>query len=383
VTTGTRAEFGLLETVMRAIDAHPKLQLRTVVTGTHLLPPTNTWRHVQAAGFPIDAKVKMQRAGETGRAADVAALGKGIAGLGRAFDKLQPDVVLLLGDRIEAFAAASAASVGGTRVAHLHGGDRAEGVADEAMRHAITKLAHLHFPATAQSKRRILRLGEDERFVWNVGAPAIDGLHDLVAESVHNPLVFENPDYPHHHSDTPPPRYGIIVLQHPIGADDAQEEQWMVATLNAVKRVARQGEAVLLLSPNHDPGRDGIDRAMKFAALPGSILCGGLFRWDFVAALATARVLVGNSSAGLIEAAALKTPVVNVGPRQNGRQSPANVVDCDHGQTNVTRAIRAALRLDLTRMRHPYGKGDTGQRVADTLASLDLQAVPLRKHNAY
>ena len=177
VVTGTRAEFGLLEPVMRAVAARADQQLLVIPCGSHLISPALTYRDVKAAfGSSIVDAVPMQVAGRTGRAADVEALGKGVARFGRAFERCAPDWVVVLGDRIEAFAAASAASVGGRAVAHIHGGDRAEGVADEAMRHAITKLAHLHLAATEQSRERIVRMGERPEHVRCVGSPAIDAL---------------------------------------------------------------------------------------------------------------------------------------------------------------------------------------------------------------
>jgi UDP-hydrolysing UDP-N-acetyl-D-glucosamine 2-epimerase len=350
VVTGSRAEFGLLEPVMRAIEARRGLRLRVVVAGLHLA--RGTWRGVRDAGFGIDARVRMQRAGESGRAADVAALGRGIAGFGRAFERMRPDCVVVLGDRIEVLAAASAASVGGVRVAHLHGGDRAEGVADEAMRHAVSKLAHLHFAATSLSRKRLVRMGEDPERVFNVGSPAADGLRDVVAAD-------DAPD--------------VIVLQHPVGATDANEARWMRATLKATRDQRR-----LLMAPNGDPGCAGVRRALR-----GIDTVEHLPRARWLSLLAGAKVIVGNSSAGLIEAAVLRTPSVNIGPRQNGREKPANVIDCDYGERAVRSAIKRAMKLDLRRMRHPYGDGRAGQRVAELLAGIDLRSVGLRKRNAY
>lgn len=392
VVTGSRAEFGLLATVMRAIRAHAALELRTVVAGLHLV--TGTWRDVkrdEAAGgdgtdaergdeaqaergFAIDAKVRMQRKGETGRAADVAAVSRGVAGFGKAFAEMRPDAVVVLGDRIEAFAAATAASIGGFRVAHIHGGDRAEGVADEAMRHAISKMAHIHFAATALSRKRLVRMGEDASRVFNVGSPAID----LLKRSV---------------SDGDPPSRGLVVLQHPIGETDEQEQQWMKATLAAAEAAHQESwRASTLIDPNLDAGHAGVLAAIE-NRVPKTLPNGGfaspwfryrhLQRRDFLVILAGARAIVGNSSAGLIEAAALKVPCVNIGPRQDGREKPANVIDCNYGEKSVRQAIGKALKLDLRRMRHPYGNGKTGEKIAQKLATMDLTKVPIRKRNAY
>lgn len=353
VVTGSRAEFGLLEPVMRAIDGHPRLALKTIATGMHWT--TNSWRDIGAAGFAIDARVKMQRRGQVGYAADVQSLSRGVAGIGRAIAKIQPDFVLVLGDRIEALAGALAASIGGVRLWHLHGGDRAEGVADEAIRHAISKLAHLHFPATPASGYRLVQMGESPRRVHVVGSPAIDGLAPWIKRSTRGET--------------------LVVLQHPVGRSDMEEERAMWATLAATKHYPR-----VVLAPNADPGSLGIRRAIKRA---GVELVEHLPRAKFLDLLASAGTIVGNSSAGLIEAAALKLPCVNVGPRQNGREKPENVVDTDYGQDAVRRAVRRAVKLDLRRMRHPYGDGKTGLRIASLLASIDLDVISLRKRNTF
>lgn len=349
VVTGTRAEYGLLETVMRAVDQHPRLTLQCVAAGMHLVTGTH-----HDIAFPIAAKVRLQKPDRVGRHHDAVALGRGVSVFAEAFAQLEPDFVLVLGDRLEAFAAASAASVGGRRLAHVHGGDRAEGVADEAMRHATSKLAHLHFPATAQSRRRLVRLGEHPEVIFNHGSPAADGL-DGVRPAQDAPTV--------------------IVMHHPVGDDDATEHRRMRDLLRVTEKYKP-----IVMSPNHDPGRDGIIRAIGEA---GVTPVDHLPRPEFLARLKAARVIVGNSSAGLIEAAILKTPAVNVGSRQGGRETPPSVVSCAHEPRAIRSAIDHALALATKRLRHPYGRGDTGQRIADTLAEIDLDAVSLRKQNRY
>lgn len=369
VLTGTRAEFGLLTPVMRAIASHRSLTLRTIVAGAHLTQ--GTWRDVPAAGFSIDAKAPMQRTGEVGRDADVRALARGVNSIGAALTRLQPDVVLVLGDRIEAFAGAIAAAVGGFRLAHIHGGDRAEGVADEAMRHAISKLAHLHFTATKLSRDRLIRMGEPAARVFNTGSPAIDALGEAEPLSdVSLEGLGLNALHPF-----------VVVMQHPVGAPDAREKAWMLQTLAGVKAVGVQR---VVMAPNGDPGAKGVWLALEQAGVePVRHLPRGLF----LGLLARAAALVGNSSAGLIEAAAVRRvglPVVNIGPRQGGRERPGNVIDCDYGREAVARALKRALARRAPRgFRHPYGDGRAGERIADLLAKVDLANVPLGKQNAY
>ncbi|MHC5003245.1 MAG: UDP-N-acetylglucosamine 2-epimerase [Planctomycetota bacterium] len=361
VVTGTRAELGLLRTTMHAVDAHPRLALRVVVAGAHLLPPEPTVAEVQR-DFDVAARIEMQRPDRTGRLADARALGRGVAGMARCFGALSPDVVLVLGDRIEAFAAAAAASVGGIALAHLHGGDRAPGVADEAMRHAITKLAHVHLAATDQSAQRIVAMGEPPERVHVVGSPAIDGLADVAPLDDASFAALGSPR--------------LVMLVHPIGRTDEQEATVAAALVDACRAAA----PTLALHPNHDPGRNGILRAIEASGIPSRA---HLPRSEFVGLLRRVDALVGNSSAGLIEASALRVPCVNVGPRQSGRERGGNVIDVeDEDPAAMAAAIGRACKRAAP-AEHPFGDGRTGRRVADLLAELAIDAAFTRKRNAY
>ncbi|WP_432798278.1 UDP-N-acetylglucosamine 2-epimerase [Poriferisphaera sp. WC338] len=369
--TGTRAEFGLLRPMIEAAKQEKDLKTSVIVAGLHLT--TGTWRDVKAAGIKIDAKVRMQKKSEVGRWADVEAVSRGVKGFGEAFAEMKVDVVAVLGDRVEAFAAASAASIGGRYVVHVHGGDRAEGVADEAMRHAITKLAHLHFAASKQSMQRLIRLGERKDDVYLVGSPAIDGLGFVSANSCDEDGV------------------DLIVLQHPVGETNTIEKRWMMETLVAARIMAEKYDwKVLVLWPNGDVGAkgigdaiDGFEKSLKKVVRERFRFVDHVPRREFVTLLAWAKVILGNSSAGLIEAAALKTAAVNVGPRQNGREKPRSVVDCDYGKENVMAGVERAVKMNLLRMKHPYGDGTAGKRMAKILAEIDLGDVSLRKCNTF
>jgi UDP-hydrolysing UDP-N-acetyl-D-glucosamine 2-epimerase len=364
IITGTRAEFGLLRPVMRAVQEREGLELLVVVSGAHLISPAETFYEVKKA-FPVAETVPMQIAGQTGRAADAQALARGVARFARVFERLNPDWVVVLGDRIEPFAAASAAAVAGYGIAHIHGGDRAEGVADESMRHAITKLAHLHLPGTVQSGDRIIRMGEPAERVHVVGSPAMDGLADITPLSDAAYAELGSPS--------------VVFLMHPIGRTSELEEAAAAAALEGLA-----GERVLAVHPNFDPGREGIVRAIEVAGVPART---HLPREQFVGLLkrlASARgVLVGNSSAGLIEAAAIKVPVVDIGPRQGGRERCGNVIHIDSEQ-GTRSALEAARRIDPAAMTHPYGDGRAGQRIAQILADTNpRQPGFLRKRNTY
>lgn len=373
VMTGTRSEFGLLRPVMHAVRAHPGLELLVVAAGAHLIPPAETYREVKREfGADLADAVPMQVAGRTGRIADAEALGAGVSRFARCFERLRPDWVVVLGDRIEALAAASAASVAGFAVAHIHGGDRAEGVADEAMRHAITKLAHLHLAATEQSAERIRRMGERADLVHVVGSPAIDGLDRVEAL---DDARYEELGRP-----------ACVFLMHPIGAPAEREEAAAAAALEGVRRVF--GGQVLALHPNFDPGREGVLRAVERAGVRVRDHLGRPVLLALLKRLGLGSppgVLAGNSSAGLIECAALGCPAVNIGPRQGGREHGGNVVHAGgEGAAEVEAAVREARRMPVRGLPHPFGDGRAGERIAAILARTDGRSAGLvRKRCVY
>lgn len=361
VVTGTRAEFGLLTPIIEVIRRHDRLDLDVAVTGTHLLPPAMTVNEVERA-TPVAVRIPMQAPGRTGRAADAAALGRGVSGFAEWLAGRRPDVVVVLGDRIEAFAAAQAAAVGGIRVAHLHGGDRAEGIADEALRHAISKLAHIHLPATQRSADRLHAMGEDAERIHVVGSPAIDGLAAIEALDDDRYQALGAPR--------------LVMLLHPTGLDRDDERRVAERLLAA----AQEAGPVLALHPNHDPGREGIVDAIEASAAHARE---HLPRGEFIGLLRRVSALVGNSSAGLIECAALGVPCVNVGTRQAGRERGANVVDAGDDARRLTAAIADAAAGGPRHGVHPYGDGRTGDRVAAILSTFDPAVHRLTKRNTY
>ena len=361
VVTGTRAEFGLLERTIDAIREHDGLELVLVAAGAHLIGDRPTIGDVRAR-FPVDAEIVLQIDGAIGRAADAAALGRGVAGFAETIERVRPDWLLVLGDRIEAFAAASAASVGGVAVAHIHGGDRAEGVADDAMRHAITKLSHLHLAATEASAARLERLGERSDAIHVVGSPAVDGV-DASA-----PLSDDR------YRDLGSPR--AVLLHHGSGLEPHVEDRWIAAAIEGL----RGRGPVLAIRPNSDPGSDRVDAAL--AASDGLSIHPGLVREDFLGLLRRVEVLVGNSSAGLIEAAIVGCPAVNLGPRQSGRERCANVFDVANPDPDeIADAIRRAVEVER-RVDHPYGAPGVALRIATLLVEA-RGGIDLRKRITY
>ncbi len=365
VITGTRAEYGLLRPVMKAIQDHADLTLQVVATGTHLLEPVSTIKEIER-DFSIAATIPMQTQTEGSRLADAAALGRGVSGFAEYFASSAPDIVLVLGDRIEPFAAVAAAQVAGIHIAHMHGGDRAEGVSDEALRHAMTKLSHIHLPATVQSGQRIIAMGERPDSVHVVGSPALDGLDRIP------PLDDQ------HYAGLGQPK--IVVLFHPTGRPDKEERD---ATTQLIECCTDLGPT-LALHPNYDPGRDGVLQALCESSSNNLTQCPHLPRVEFIGLLRRAAVLVGNSSAGLIECSALGIPSINLGDRQSGRERGESVVSLS-GTDNPTlsHAVSNALTNLPRTVSHPFGDGQTGIRTAALLATIDLSQYPLRKQNSY
>ena len=374
--TGTRAEFGLMRSTLRAIQSHPGLRLQLAVTGMHL--DARHGRSIDAIrrdGWTIDATVPW-RGTSNDSDTTAAATGVAIAGLAKAFRKLQPDVVLVCGDRVEAFAGAAAAHVSQRVVAHVHGGDKAQGQVDDALRHAITKLAHVHFAATKQSAARIAKLGEDRSRIQVVGAPGLDGITDEPLTLMELRRVV--PDLRKH--------FFALVVLHP----DEPSEQLAFDRASMLLRAVRAipYEQIVIVAPNNDPGAAGVFRAWEAGSRGAKnvSLHRDLPRAAFLALLRDAAVLVGNSSAGIIEAASFGTPVVNVGPRQLGRERNGNVTDVPCGEAAIRKALtklwNRGKSLRFTG-RNVYGGDGAGERIATILGRVALDNSLRRKLITY
>jgi UDP-hydrolysing UDP-N-acetyl-D-glucosamine 2-epimerase len=355
---------------MRAIRGDRRLELQLVVAGIHLLRRFgSTWRQIERDSWRIDARVPMQR-GDDGPADQAYGLARGVEGIARFLVDTRTDVVLVLGDRIEAMAGALAGVTTGRIVAHIHGGDVAPGDFDDALRHAITKLAHVHLAATRGAARRIIRLGEDERRVHVVGAPGLDRLVELL--------------------EAEPPNRGrsgeALVVYHASGRSAEHEGRVMRAILRAV-RAAKLKRCISY--PNTDRGHAGVVAAIeghreRYGAESVRVWR-SLPRDEYLRALIRADVLVGNSSSGMIEAPLAGTPVVNVGERQAGREtSRAAVMQVGETRSEVARGLTWALRKRLRPGgRTTYGDGRAGARIAEILAGLPRDAGFLKKVITY
>jgi GDP/UDP-N,N'-diacetylbacillosamine 2-epimerase (hydrolysing) len=368
--SGTRADFGLMQGTLRRIAATPGLQLQVAVTGMHLSDAHGrTVDEVRASGLPLCAEipVDLQRTG-AGMAQAIAACLQGMTGV---LQRERPDALLLLGDRGEMLAGAVAALHLGIPSVHVHGGERS-GTVDEPVRHAISKLASYHFAATPQARERLLRMGEEDRRIFVTGAPGLDGLRelgDVPREDALRTLGLQLADK------------FILALFHPVVQQAGDAAVQTAALLSAVHA---QGLPVLWLEPNADAGSAGILQALERHGLPpGSRRLRHLPRPAFAAAMRHCEAMVGNSSAGIIEAASFGTPVLNIGDRQRLREHGPNVLDVPA----EAQAVAQGLRVQLSHGRWPcdnaWGDGQAGERIAALLARLPLGAALLEKINTY
>jgi GDP/UDP-N,N'-diacetylbacillosamine 2-epimerase (hydrolysing) len=367
VVTGTRADYGLLRWVMHEIASAPGLQLQVAVTGAHLSPEFGlTWRNIVDDGFAIDAKVEMLLGSDT-PVGITKSLGLAVAGFADALAALRPDLLLVLGDRYEIFGAVTAATMARIPVAHLHGGEVTEGAFDDAMRHAITKMSHLHFVAAEDYRRRVLQLGEAPEHVHNVGGLGIDNILRL--------KLLERAELEQSLDFKLGPR-NLLVTFHPVtlepGASAAQMEE-LLAALDSLPDTK-----LLFTMPNADTENRQISEILHaFAARhPDTAkVWTSLGQLRYLSCLRHVDGVVGNSSSGLTEAPSFHIGTVNIGERQHGRLKAASVIDCAPARQDIARALQQVFsgefRARLPQVSNPYGKGGAAVKVAAILSACE------------
>ena len=373
VFTASRAEFGLLTPLLEELRRSPTVDLRLIVSGTHLSPEFGFTRQlIQADGFRVDAEVEMLLSSDSPvGAAKSAALA--LMGVAECLDRLGPDLLVVLGDRYEVLAAAEAALLATVPVAHIGGGEVTEGAVDESIRHAVTKLAQLHFVATDGFARRVRQLGEDPSRVFRVGALGVDNVRRLdlldrgaleadLGYSLGRPL--------------------LLVTQHPVTAHPDLVETETAGLLSALD--AFPHATVLFTRSNADVAARQVDSAVRaFAAgRPRARLVGTLGRCRYLSTMAAADVVVGNSSSGLIEAPAVGTPTVDIGDRQRGRPRAGSVLHCEANPAEIVRTIELALsstaQAIAARRESPYGDGRAAERICRVLTALSPGSLPAK-----
>ncbi len=371
VTTGTRADYGLLRPILRTILQNKKLELYLLVTGTHLSKQHGfTLNEIKKDGFQVHATFNMLSKNDSSHSI-TEMLGNGIIHFSKIFKKIQPDINLILGDRDEMFASAVAAYHMNIPNAHIHGGDVSGGI-DEYTRHAITKISNIHFAATKKSMNRILKMGENPKYIFNTGSPAVD---EILAQKITTKKILQKKYNLKLNNDE------IILIQHPITTESELSEIQIKNTLNALIKLNKK---VIAIAPNSDQGYKKLFQQMKLFSKKNSLitLYPNLPRSDYLGLLKHVGMLVGNSSSGIIEASYLNTKVVNIGKRQKGREKGPNVIDVNNDVLEIKNAIEQILKLK-TQKSNIYGNGMTAKKIVKILEKIKVDKSLIQKQISY
>lgn len=371
VVTGSRADYGLLYWVMKGIQRAPDLALQVAVTGAHLAPEFGmTTEVIERDGFHVSARIDSLLSGDT-PAAVAKSIGLGVIGFADTFARLRPDLILLPGDRFEIFAAAQAALVAGIPVAHIAGGDLTEGAIDDALRHSITKMAHLHFVTHAAAELRVRQLGEDPRFVFNVGSPSLDTLRHTRFLSRRQLKAALGVEFR---------KRNLLVTFHPETLAPGASARHLSELLEALDALGA-GFGIVFTKANSDTeGRKLNLLVEKFVATRANCrLFDSLGQKLYLSLMNLVDAVVGNSSSALYEAPSLRKPAVNIGDRQKGRPRADSILDCAPEAASIERSIRAALALNCSKTRNPYGDGHSAKRIVAALRSVPNPQRLIRK----
>lgn len=368
VFTGTRAEYGLLFWLLKDIQNDPELQLQLLVSGMHLSPEFGeTYQQIEADGFVIDEKIEILLSSDSA-VGTAKSMGLGVLGFADSLARLQPDVLVILGDRFEALAAAQTAMIMRIPIVHLHGGEITEGAYDDAIRHAITKLSYLHGTSTEDYRQRVIQLGEDPSRVQNVGAIGLDHLKRATFMTV--PELSTSLDFT---LDKP----FFLVTYHPVTLGNEAPEESFQALLNALNEYP--DHQVILTYPNADDGGRRIIPILEEYARnnPTRVLAiPSLGQVRYLSSVMQATAVIGNSSSGIIEVPAFDVPTVNIGSRQKGRLAAKSVLNVEPDQQSISDAIQVAIdrtyKLVDEKIHNPYGQGDTSGKVIEMIKSLQF-----------
>lgn len=370
VVTGSRAEYGLLRPLLQRIRDEPSLDLQIIATGMHLAPAFgDTYREIEGDGFVIDVKVDMDLSSDSA-AGVTKSMGIGLIGFADALDRLAPDIVVLLGDRFEILSAAVAALIARIPVAHLHGGESTEGAVDEAIRHSITKMSHLHFVAAEEYRKRVIQLGEDPARVFLVGGLGVDSIKSRKlmdrAELEASLGVKLN-------------ARSLLVTFHPVTLEpgtSARQMEELLSTLRSLKDTT-----IILTMPNADTeSRVLFDMLESFAAEnPNARVYPSVGQLQYLSLLQFVDGVVGNSSSGLTEAPSFGKGTINIGSRQRGRLRAESVIDCEPERGAIASALKRLysreFQAKLKTARNPYGEGGASEKIVSVLATHSLEGL--------
>lgn len=372
VVTGTRADYGLLYCLMKEIKNDAELQLQLIVTGTHLSPEFGlTYTVIEQDGFLIDAKIEMLLSSDT-CVGITKSIGLGIIGFAEALERIQPDLLVVLGDRYEILAVTQAAMVARVPIAHIAGGDTTEGAIDEAIRHSITKMSHLHFVTNQESERRVRQMGENPERIYCVGSPGIDYIKQLTLLKLDE--LEESLDFKFSSRN-------LLITFHPVTLDNRSSQEQFNELLTALDLLG--GEVGLIFTkPNSDTdGREIIKMIDEYVAnKPHAKAYISLGQQRYLSTISQVDAVVGNSSSGLYEVPTFRKPTVNIGDRQKGRLQGETVINCTTDSQQIYEAIEQSFSLDCQYGINPYGDGNSSPLILKAIKDIPDFKVLLRKH---
>ena len=374
VVTGTRADYGLLKWVIRNIADDPELTLQLVATGMHLSPEFGlTYREIEQDGFHINRKVEMLTSSDT-PVGTAKALGLGIIGFADALADLKPDLLVVLGDRFEILGVVSAALFARIPVAHIHGGELTEGAYDDAMRHSITKMSHLHFVAASEYRDRVIQLGEHPNSVHQVGGLGVDSIKKLKLmerSELEKSLDFKFGDK------------NLLITFHPTTLDHAPSTQHLQALLQSLE--ALTDTHLIFTLPNADTGSRALIAMIEKFVLEhaNAFAYASLGHLRYLSCVAQVDGVLGNSSSGLLEAPSLNVGTINIGDRQKGRLCASSVINCEPTEASISQALEKLYSLEfidgLTEVQCPYGQGGASDNIVEILKLVPLGSLLTKK----
>jgi GDP/UDP-N,N'-diacetylbacillosamine 2-epimerase (hydrolysing) len=367
IITGTRAEFGLLRLLMQEVQDAPECELQIVATGMHLSPEYGlTYKEIEQSGFKIDYKVDMQLSSDSATSI-TKSIGIGTIGFAEAYEHLQPDLVVVLGDRFELISAVTATLIAGIPVAHIHGGETTEGAFDEAIRHSITKMSHLHFVAAPEYARRVIQLGEQPNRVHVVGGLGIDAIKNtklLNRKDLERSLNFKFGDK------------NLLVTFHPATLEARSSAEQMKSLLDALSDI--DDAHLIFTMPNADNGSLELKAMVEAFVMqhPNACVYTSLGQLRYLSCMQFVDGVIGNSSSGIAEAPSMRIGTVNIGDRQKGRLSAASIIHCPPDRIKIQEAILRLydplFRKSLDGILNPYGNGGASQKIMKIIRSHSL-----------
>ena len=372
VVTGGRMDYGHLYKVMKEIDSSSLFQLQIIATCMHLSPEFGlTFQRIKDDGFKINKKVECLLSSDTPSAV---AKSVGIASISfaDAYMDLNPDLIILMGDRYEILAASQVALLMKIRIAHISGGDTTEGAYDEAIRHSITKMSHLHFVTNTDAYKRVKQLGENPKYIFNVGSPTIDYILDtpmIKKEELAQKLDFKIK------------KINILFTYHPVTLNAEQNRDDLMVILDALSDLG-DDVGILITKSNADDGGRLLNHEIKnfTSNTKNAKFYDALGQYLYYNCINIFDCVVGNSSSGLFEVPSFKKPTVNIGDRQKGRIKSNSVIDCEVNKKKILKAISRALSMNCDDIVNPYGEGNSAKKIVSLLETIDIKKIPLQKH---